>query len=96
VSGRPSPAELLERPEALLSRTHLRDLGWGRAQIDAIFRKLDVIVIPGTTRPMIRREDYLELVAGSTYGPDDVRPTSDRATLATIGGRSRERRDGTA
>jgi hypothetical protein len=43
--------------------------------IDAIFRELDVIVFPGTKRPAVSREDYLELRRRSTYGKDVVRPT---------------------
>jgi hypothetical protein len=70
----PSAAELLERDGALLSRTHLRDLGWGRAAIDRIFGRLDVIQIPGSRKPMIRASDYLALLEDSTFGNDRVRP----------------------
>ena len=87
MSGRPSAFELTQRPGAFLNRTDLRDLGWGRAAIDAIFRRLDVVGLPGTERPMIRREDYLELVEKSTYGAGQVRPT-----LATL--RERQRAPG--
>ena len=66
-------AELLETPGALLTRTHLCELGLGRSAIDAVFRELDVVVFPGSTRPHVRRDDYLELVARSTYGSDRVR-----------------------
>jgi len=75
VSGRPTAAQLLERPGALLTRTHLAELGHTRTMIDAIFRELDVIVFPGTKRPAVSREDYLELRRRSTYGKDVVRPT---------------------
>jgi hypothetical protein len=73
VSGGPSAAELLSTPGALLSRTHLRELGLGRAAIDAVFRQLDVVVFPGSSRPMVHREDYLNLIARSTYGEGRVR-----------------------
>jgi hypothetical protein len=73
VNGRPSAAELLTTPGALLTRSHLRELGLGRSAIDAVFRELDVVVFPGSSRPMIRREDYLELVARSTYSEARVR-----------------------
>jgi len=73
VTERPSAAQLLETPGALLTRSHLRELGLGRSAIDAVFRQLDVIVFPGSSRPMIRREDYLELVERSTYGDGRVR-----------------------
>lgn len=73
MSGQPTAAELLETPGALLTRTHLRDLGLGRSAVDAVFRELEVIVFPGSSRPHIRREDYLALVERSTYGADRVR-----------------------
>ena len=40
MSARPTAAELLERPDALLTRTALAELGLGRAAIDAVFREL--------------------------------------------------------
>jgi hypothetical protein len=73
VNGRPSAAELLDTPGALLTRSHLRELGLGRSAIDAVFRELDVVVFPGSSRPMIRREDYLALVERSTYSEGRVR-----------------------
>jgi hypothetical protein len=76
VSAPPSAADLLATPGALLTRSHLRELGLGRAAVDAVFRELDVVVFPGSTRPHIRREDYLELVARSTYDDQRVRLTS--------------------
>jgi hypothetical protein len=75
MSGRPSAAELLETPGALLTRSHLAELGLGRAAIDAVFRKLPVVVFPGSSRPMIKVADYLELVKESTYDNNRVRLT---------------------
>jgi hypothetical protein len=75
VSGTLTAAELLATPGALLTRSHLRELGLGRAAIDAVFRELDVVVFPGSTRPHVRREDYLELVERSTYDSGRVRLT---------------------
>jgi hypothetical protein len=76
VSGRrPAASELLETPRALLLRTDLRDLGLTRTQVDAVFRALDVVVFPGSRRPAVKREDYLELVERCTYRDDRVRPT---------------------
>lgn len=57
----------------MLTRSHLRELGLERRAIDAVFRALPVVALPGYTRPMIRREDYLELVERSTYRDDRVR-----------------------
>jgi hypothetical protein len=74
VNG-PSAAELLATPGALLTRSHLRELGLGRSAIDAVFRRLDVVVFPGSSRPHVKRDAYVELVDASTYDNDRVRPT---------------------
>jgi hypothetical protein len=70
----PSAADLLETPGALLTRSHLRGLGLERRAIDAVFRALPVVALPGYSRPMIRAEQYLELVEQHTYRDDRVRP----------------------
>jgi hypothetical protein len=75
VTRRPTAAELLETPGALLTRSHLRDLGLGRAAIDAVFRALDPVFFPETKTGYVKREDYLELVERQTYRDDRVRPT---------------------
>jgi hypothetical protein len=67
VSGKPSAAELLDRPGALLTRSHLRELGLERGAIDAVFRALPTVHLEGYSRPMIRVEDYRELVAERTF-----------------------------
>jgi hypothetical protein len=72
---RPSPAKLLSTPGALLTRSHLRELGLERRAIDAVFRRLPVVALPGYSRPMIRAEHYLELVEEHTYRDDRVRPS---------------------
>ncbi len=74
VAHRPSAAELLETPGALLTRSHLRGLGLERRAIDAVFRTLPVVALPGYSRPMIRAREYLELVEEHTYRDDRVRP----------------------
>jgi hypothetical protein len=66
--------ELLETPDALLTRSHLRELGLERRAVDAVFRALPVVALPGYSRPMIRAEEYRELIARSTYNGDRVRP----------------------
>ena len=65
--------ERLSMPDALLSRTDLRELGLPRRGVDAVFRALDVVVLPGYARPMVRVSAYLELVERSTYADDRVR-----------------------
>jgi hypothetical protein len=59
---------------AFLSRTDLATLGLPRKAVDAVFRACPVIVFPGYSRPLIRVEDYLALVAESTFTGDRVRP----------------------
>lgn len=74
AAHRPSAAELLRTPGALLTRSHLRGLGLERRAIDAVFRTLPVVALPGYSRPMIRADAYLELVDRHTYCDDRVRP----------------------
>ena len=59
----------------MLNRTDLRELGWERTGVDAIFRKLDVVFLPGMRRGYVRAEDYLALIEKWTYRGDRVRPT---------------------
>jgi hypothetical protein len=66
--------ELLETPGALLTRTHLRELGLERRAIDAVFRKLPVVALPGYSRPLVHAEEYLHLIDEHTYRDDRVRP----------------------
>src|SRR6266571_1979803 len=61
-----STRELLDTPGALLTRTHLRKLGLERRAVDAVFRALPVVALPGYSRPMIRAEQYLDLLAHCT------------------------------
>ena len=74
ANAKPTAAELLATPSALLTRSHLVELGLERRAIDAVFRALPVVSLPGYSRPMVRVVDYLELVERSTYGDDRVRP----------------------
>jgi hypothetical protein len=74
MTGRPQAVELLECPGSLLTRADLAELGLTRAMVDAVFRELPVIVFPGSRRPAVKRDDYLELVERCTYRDDRVRP----------------------
>jgi hypothetical protein len=73
-SRRPA-AELLATEGALLTRSHLRELGLERRAVDAVFRALPVVALPGYSRPMVRADEYLALVEKHTYRDDRVRPT---------------------
>lgn len=57
---RPTAAELLAQPDALLTRSHLRELGLERRAVDAVFRALPVVALPGYSRPLVKVVDYLE------------------------------------
>jgi P4 family phage/plasmid primase-like protien len=70
---RPTAVELLERPGALLSRTHLRELGLTRRGVDAVFRELPIVVLPGYSRPLVRAEDYRALLERCTHDGTRVR-----------------------
>jgi hypothetical protein len=71
----PSP-RLLATAGALLTRSHLRELGLTRTMADAVFRSVPaVVVFPGSSRPAVHVEDYLALVEASTYTGDRVRLT---------------------
>ncbi len=70
-AGRPTASELLSTEGALLSRGHLRDLGLPRRAIDTVFRELDVICLPGYSRPMIFAADYRRYMEQHTYRDGD-------------------------
>jgi hypothetical protein len=83
----PVAPELLERPGALLTRTHLRELGLERRAVDAVFRALPVVALPGYSRPMIRAQDYLRLAEEYTYRDERVRPASQNGSECGTEGR---------
>jgi hypothetical protein len=58
--------ELLTNPDALLSRTHLREFGLERRAVDAVFRALPVVALPGYSRPLIQVRHYLALLDESS------------------------------
>jgi len=76
-SKKPTAAELLCSPSAVLTSAHLRELGWTRTHIDAIWRACPVIVLPGTRRPVLRVEDDLAYLEQHTYRKERprVRPS---------------------
>ena len=66
-------AERVLNPEAFLSRTDLRELGLERRAVDAVFRELTNIHLPGYSRPLIRVSDYRTLLERSSYDGATVR-----------------------
>ena len=75
MSRRPTAEELLDRPDALLTRSHLRELGLERRAIDAVFKAVPNVLVPGYSRPLIRVEHYLRALSGWTYRDDRVYPS---------------------
>ena len=67
---KPTAAELLKTPGAMLTSSHLRELGWTRTHIDAIWRACPMIVLPGTRRPVLAVEDYSAYIEEHTYRND--------------------------
>jgi hypothetical protein len=73
--SRPSAADRVSDPEAVLSRSDLRELGYERRAVDAIFGACAILQLPGYSRPLIRVRDYLALLEASSYdGKSRVRP----------------------
>lgn len=60
-------------PALLLTRSHLRELGLERRAVDAVFRALPVVALPGYSRPLIRADDYRAFLEAHTYRDDRVR-----------------------
>jgi hypothetical protein len=71
-----SVAGRLANAEAVLSRSDLRELGYERRAVDAIFRSCPVVSIPGYSRPLIRVADFRTFLGQHTYCGDRVRPCS--------------------
>jgi hypothetical protein len=75
MSPRPTAADRLQNPDAVLTRTDLRELGWERRAVDAIVRGCPAVAIPGYSRTVVPVRDYLAFVAEHTFRGDRVRPT---------------------
>jgi len=59
--------ERLANPAAVLSRSDLRELGYERRAVDAVFRHCPVVSLPSYSRPLIRVADYLAFLEANTY-----------------------------
>ncbi|HEY8775108.1 MAG TPA: hypothetical protein VIM33_01370 [Gaiellaceae bacterium] len=77
-SKKPTAAELLNTPGAVLASSHLRELGWTRRHIDAIWRACPTT---GTRRPVVRVEDYLAYLEQHTYRNEQPRVRPPFQTL---------------
>ena len=51
----------------MLTRSHLRELGLERRAVDAVFRALPVVGLPGYSRPLVRVSDFRALIEASLY-----------------------------
>ena len=72
--SRPTAADRLQNPAALLTRGDLAELGLERRAVDSVFRACPVVALPGYSRPLIRVADYLDLIAQHTFnGRSSVR-----------------------
>lgn len=60
-------ADRLANPDAVLSRSDLRELGYERRAVDAVFRHCPIVSLPGYSRPLIRVGDYLAFLEANTY-----------------------------
>jgi hypothetical protein len=65
--------ERLTNPDAVLSRSDLRGLGYERRAIDAVFRRCPVVWLPGYSRPLIRVSDELAFLEQNTCDGSRVR-----------------------
>jgi hypothetical protein len=70
----PTAAELLANPSALLTTSHLAELGLSRRGIEAVLRNCPAVILPGYRRPLIRVSDYLDLIERSLDRGDRVWP----------------------
>jgi hypothetical protein len=76
---RPTAAERLHNPAALLTRGDLAELGLERRAVDSVFRACPIVALPGYSRPLIRVGDYLDLITTNTHdGRTSVRSPGGR------------------
>jgi hypothetical protein len=73
VAPKPTAAELLETPGAVLTSSHLKELGWTRTHIDAIWRSCPMVILTGARRPVLRVEDYLAYLEEHTFRNEQPR-----------------------
>ena len=62
-------------PELLDRKTLAAELGITRAAVDAVFRALPVVALPGLRKSFVFRDDVRRLIEERTFSDDRVRPT---------------------
>jgi hypothetical protein len=76
VSNCPPPEDRLDNLDAFYSRTDLAELGLERRAVDAVFRALPTVHLPGYKCPLIRVADFRALIDERSYdGKTSVRPS---------------------
>ena len=71
--GTADRSRALVTPGAVLTSSHLKELGWTRTRIDAIWRACPMVILPGTRRPVLRVEDFLAYLEEHTYRNEQPR-----------------------
>jgi hypothetical protein len=66
MSTRPLPA-LIDRKQLA------EELGITRAAVDAVFRSVPTVHLPGLRKPFVRRDDVHRLITDSTFHDDGTR-----------------------
>lgn len=61
-------------PRLVDRKTVAAETGLTRAAVDAIFRNVEVIVLPGCRKVFARREDVRRLIDENRFTGDRVRP----------------------
>jgi hypothetical protein len=65
----------VETLPAFCTRADLESLGFGRRAVDALFRAIPVVSLPGVRRVYLRRQDVEAYLEQHTYTADELRPT---------------------
>ena len=61
-------------PELVDRKTLAAETNLTRAAVDAVFRQVPVVVIPGCRKVFARREDIMVLIESNTFTRTMVRP----------------------
>jgi hypothetical protein len=67
MTPRPSAADLLQTPGALLTTSDMAELGLDRRAVEAVFRHCPHVLIPGYRRPMVVSDVLRRFLDQSTH-----------------------------